>query len=138
MKKASSLLIAVPVILLTVFLSGFYIGRSTSAHTTSIVAVDSTVSTSFPQSFQAASPDTPSEDFTETTASHKTDFPIDINSAELSDLTMLPGIGEVLAGRIIAYREENGPFTDISQLLNVSGIGQQRLDAIQDLIYIGE
>ena len=46
----------------------------------------------------------------------------------------LPGIGEKIAENIISYREANGPFTSIAQLLNVDLIGEKRLEAIVDLI----
>jgi len=64
-------------------------------------------------------------------------FPVDINRAGQAELTALPGIGEVLALRILAYREENGPFTAAEDLLNVDGIGQKRMEEIWDLITIG-
>ena len=44
----------------------------------------------------------------------------------------LPGIGEVLAGRIIAYREANGPFETVEDLLEVSGIGEAKLAELED------
>jgi competence protein ComEA len=64
-------------------------------------------------------------------------FPVSINNADMDQLTALPGIGEVLARRIIAYRETNGKFTSVEELLNVEGIGQKRLEEIMDLILIG-
>jgi competence protein ComEA len=61
---------------------------------------------------------------------------ININTAGVSQLDTLPGIGPVLAQRIIDYREANGPFSSISQLTLVEGIGAKRLEAILDLITI--
>jgi competence protein ComEA len=61
---------------------------------------------------------------------------INLNSATAEDLETLPGIGEVLAAEIIAYREQNGPFTSVEDLLNVSGIGEQRLADVRDLVSV--
>ena len=63
---------------------------------------------------------------------------ININTATAAELELLPGIGETLAGRIIAYREEHGAFGSVSELINVSGIGEGKLEAILDYVTIGD
>ena len=52
------------------------------------------------------------------------------------DLDTLPGIGESLAGRIIAYREANGPFRTIEQIMEVSGIGEAKFAELKDRITV--
>ncbi len=63
---------------------------------------------------------------------------IDINTADPSELTELPGIGEKLAERIAAYRTEHGPFPSIEAIQEVSGIGPGKFEDIEDLITVGE
>ena len=59
---------------------------------------------------------------------------VSINAADAEELCTLDGIGAVLAKRIIAYRERIGGFTSLAQLMDVSGIGQKRYEAIKDAI----
>lgn len=61
---------------------------------------------------------------------------ININTASLEELDSLPGIGPTIAQRIIDYRDENGPFSVIEDILNVSGIGPSTFDQIKDLITV--
>ena len=62
---------------------------------------------------------------------------VNINTATLEYLDSLPGIGEVIAQRIIDYRNENGPFKRIEDLKNVYGIADTRFNEIKDYITVG-
>lgn len=62
---------------------------------------------------------------------------ININTATVLELSTLPGIGEVIAQRIVDYRETHGQFDKLADLLNVEGIGQKRLEQILEYITIG-
>ena len=61
---------------------------------------------------------------------------VNVNVSTAEELETLPGIGEVLAATIIQYREENGPFTSVDQLVEVSGIGEVTLEEIRDLVTV--
>lgn len=63
-------------------------------------------------------------------------WPLNINIASQADLESLPGIGPVIAQRIVAFRHEHGPFTRIEQLQDVSGIGPATYAKIKDLISV--
>lgn len=63
---------------------------------------------------------------------------VNINTANQGELESLPEIGPYLASEIIAYREMNGPFKSLEELLNVKGIGTVILETIRDLITVGE
>ncbi len=62
---------------------------------------------------------------------------IDVNKATREDLEALPGIGPVLAGRIIAYRQTHGPFRRIEDLQKVSGIGPKNLEQMRPYLTLG-
>ena len=61
---------------------------------------------------------------------------VNINTDSVEKLARLPGVGEVLAQRIVAYREEHGPFTSVEELLQVEGLGEGKLEAIQKEISV--
>ena len=63
--------------------------------------------------------------------------PININTATAEELVTLSGIGEALALRILAYREENGSFSDVSELMQVSGIGAVTFEGLKAQITTG-
>ena len=109
------------------FLLGLFVGRRTGGEILYIQQERPAVS-------QALSMETaPPVDNVPTEAQGR----INVNTAGVEELSQLPGIGEVLAGRIVAYREENGSFLSTQELQNVEGIGEKRLDAILDLITVG-
>ncbi|WOF24651.1 ComEA family DNA-binding protein [Microbacterium betulae] len=61
---------------------------------------------------------------------------VDVNTADAAALETLPRIGPTLAGRIVAWREENGPFTTVDDLLAVSGIGDKMLETLRPLVTV--
>ena len=63
---------------------------------------------------------------------------VNINTAGVSELDGLPGIGPVLAQRIVDWRTENGPFRSAEDLLNVEGIGRSTLENLQGCIIMEE
>jgi competence protein ComEA len=52
---------------------------------------------------------------------------LDVNKASVKDLEALPGIGPVMAQRLVQYRQDHGPFKNLDELLAVSGVGKQKL-----------
>ena len=105
------------------FIAGFFAGRNVNRTPVQV----STIAVSSPAD--------------EAAATEQTEPPLDqiinINTADLDALQTLPGIGPVLAQRIIDYRMENGPFRTAGDLMNVSGIGEKKMEAILDLITTG-
>jgi len=61
---------------------------------------------------------------------------VNINTATANDLQALPGIGQVTAERIVAYRSEKGKFRTPADLLKVKGVGEKSLEKIQALITV--
>lgn len=104
---------------LALFLSGLFLGRNMNHEQVEMLSVERiTLTQTLPLSLEK-------------------DERININTATAFELTQLPGIGQVLAGRIVEYRESNGPFTSITQLTLVEGIGNDKLSAIAELITAG-
>ena len=76
------------------------------------------------------------EDSGEAETASSTEQKIDLNTADVSQLTTLTGVGESKALAIIAYREENGPFTSAEDIMNVPGIKEGTYEKIKDKIAI--
>lgn len=62
--------------------------------------------------------------------------PIDLNRAGADELTRLPGVGPVLAARIVSRREAAGPFASVDDLAGVPGVGPGRLERLRPLVTV--
>ena len=61
---------------------------------------------------------------------------MNINTASITELTTLPGIGEVKARAIVDYRENHGPFKSVEELMMVSGIGEKTYEKLREKICV--
>ena len=61
---------------------------------------------------------------------------VNINSASTTDLEALPGIGAKTAARIVEYRQKNGPFKKIEELMNVRGVGEKNFLKLKEQITV--
>jgi competence protein ComEA len=60
--------------------------------------------------------------------------PISLNTATARELEQLPGVGPVTAEKIVAHREQHGPFRAVEELTAISGVGPARVEALRDLV----
>ena len=154
MKNRQSYLLLSVTGLFLAFILGFLLGRTTQSSGVQIASLPestptetiqvSALRTSSAEAESTAAP-LPETGITEPagetegtvpSTSETSDGVVNINTATLEQLVSLPGIGQVLAQRILDYRQEHGPFTAVSQLTLVEGIGNKRLAAILDLITV--
>ena len=126
-KQHFSTLIAITFVFFA-FTLGFFLGRNHN-HTGVQVSVPASMRT------EPTSPPPAAEEAVAPTLAIT--FPVNINSAGEKEFMALPGLGDVLAQRILAYREENGDFLAVEDLMNVEGIGEKRLEEMLDLITTG-
>ena len=63
---------------------------------------------------------------------------IDLNTANVSELQTLPGVGVSKAEAIIAYRESVGPFLEIAQITEVKGIGEKMLSKLKNHVVVND
>lgn len=126
MKKSKVSLLILVTILFFLFTIGFLIGRNFNNSTISLSAVTIT------------EPMVSEPVVTRSSKVGKNEvLLVNINTADILELMSLPGIGETLAERIIAYRNTHGFFQSPEELLNVEGIGSKKVEGILQYITTG-
>lgn len=155
MKNKAMAALAAMVLLFGGFTGGFFLGRNTRVETIqttktvhetvpgeTVVVLREVLVTLPPETSSPTAPATEppvrSEPAKQTepkkssdSSEKKVTFPVNINTASKKELDALPGIGEVLAQRIIDYRSANGPFSTVDELTKVKGIGAKTLEKLK-------
>ena len=155
MKNKAMAALAAMVLLFGGFTGGFFLGRNTRVETIqttktvretvpgeTVVVLREVLVTLPPETVMPTVPPTEppvrSEPSKQTepkkssaSSEKKVTFPVNINTASKKELDALPGIGEVLAQRIIDYRSANGLFSTVDHLTKVKGIGAKTLEKLK-------
>ena len=142
MKKQKIPILVLITCIFAAFVFGFFAGRNLNRTPVQIRTIspapETTAAAIEENPFESAAPETESESRENAGSGDSVSFPININTATSAQLENLPGIGPVIAQRIVDYRNAYGPYTSPGHLINVSGIGEKRLAAIWDYITIGD
>ncbi len=64
--------------------------------------------------------------------------PVNLNSASAAQIALLPGIGPKTADLVVQYRQKNGPFKKIEEIMNVRGIGEKSFLRIKDRLTVAD
>ena len=131
MKKPVNILVILTCVF-AAFLGGFHIGRRMNRSPVHIYQIAPAEET---QPEEAEEAEEPAEEAAEETEPAVV-FPLNINTATIPELDELPGIGPVLAQRIVDYREVHGGYKAVEELVKVNGIGDSKLMEILDLITV--
>jgi len=119
MKNVKYVMIAITAVFICILL-GIFVGRYTSDN---YILLDAPATTNT---------NTPT-----TAAPNQSKGSVNINTADVAQLELLPGIGSVLAQRIVDYRTKHGQFSSVLDLCQVEGIGLKKLDDIMAYITVG-
>ncbi len=123
MKKLPFNLLLAVTLAFSFLLLGFYLGRQSQGPQIQL----SNYTPAIPTQVTSAPTEAPAQAVT---------FPIPLNTATREELIALPGIGEALSARIIAFREQYGPFESLEELTLVAGIGDKLLAKIRDYLVL--
>ena len=127
MKKQAVWILILITAIFTAFTAGFFTGRNLNRGPVQISVAEP----------PEAETTVPSESEESIYFTLEQIVPLDLNRATREELMELPGIGEVMADRILDYRREHGPFSAVEELLNVSGIGPKKLGVLLEYVIAG-
>ena len=126
MKKPRIPLLVILTLVFAAFLGGFFAGRNLNRTPVQLQQLPAPTASAT----ESPSPET-------TPGDTLPPGPININTATVQELQTLPGIGPVLAQRIVDYRQAHGPFDTVGALIEVEGIGTGKLETVWDLVTTG-
>lgn len=138
--KIYILLVLIAFVLAAMAMVGFYSDQPMNIYVvSSALETESRGETAVSSAVEAASTSEPEELLESETGGIQeilVEKSIDLNHAGKEELEKLPGIGPVLAERILEYRGEYGDFQEIEEVMEVSGIGEKIFGKIQDFIFV--